>query len=134
MLRTKLKTTSQSLVATAIVMGMITALPDVATSAPFNVAAVQRDSSQGGLFVKTRSWHHGGWHHHYRRHHHLGVGRAIGLGIASAIIGGAVADSRRHYRDEWQRCDDAYNSFRWSDGTFQPYGGGPRELCPYLRG
>lgn len=30
-------------------------------------------------------------------------------------------------------CERRYNSFRRSDGTYQPYGGRPRELCPYLR-
>ena len=26
-------------------------------------------------------------------------------------------------------CDRAYRSFRASDCTYQPYGGGPRKLC-----
>lgn len=62
------------------------------------------------------------------------IGPAIGAGIASIIIGGAIDASKRRYRSRWERCDDRYRSFRWSDGTFQPYGGGPRKLCPYLRG
>lgn len=60
-------------------------------------------------------------------------GRALGAGIAALIIGGAIAASKRNYRGRWERCDDRYKSFRWSDGTYQPYGGGPRVLCPYLR-
>ncbi len=49
------------------------------------------------------------------------------------IIGGSLALSKSRHSDRWQRCDDRYRSFRWSDGTFQPYGDGPRQLCPYLR-
>jgi len=54
-------------------------------------------------------------------------------GIAALIIGGSIAESQAHYLDRWERCDDRFRSFRWSDGTYQPYGGGPRRLCPYLR-
>lgn len=71
----------------------------------------------------------------YRRRGRGGswVGPAIGAGIASLIIGGAIDASKSRYRSRWERCDDRYRSFRWSDGTFQPYGGGSRKLCPYLR-
>lgn len=70
----------------------------------------------------------------YRRRGRGGrwVGPAIGAGIA-AIIGGSIAASKSRYDDRWERCDNRYRSFRWSDGTFQPYGGGGRKLCPYLR-
>jgi hypothetical protein len=30
-------------------------------------------------------------------------------------------------------CEKRYSSFRRSDGTFQPFGGGPRLRCPLLR-
>ena len=76
-----------------------------------------------------RGWRRRGW----RRRGGRWIGPAIGAGIASIIIGGAIEASRRDHRDRWEMCDDRYRSFRWSDGTFQPYGGGPRELCPYLR-
>lgn len=69
-----------------------------------------------------RRWRNGRW-----------IGPAIGAGIAALIIGNSIAESRRRYRNRWEECDDRYNSFRWSDGTYQPYGGGPRRLCPYLR-
>lgn len=62
-----------------------------------------------------------------------GIGPAIGAGIAAAIIGGAIASSKRNYGGRWERCDDRFKTFRYSDGTYQPYGGGPRRLCPYLR-
>ena len=61
-------------------------------------------------------------------------GPAIGAGIAAIIIGGAIAASKDRYRDRWDRCDDEFRTFRWSDGTYIPYAGGPRVLCPYLRG
>jgi BA14K-like protein len=30
-------------------------------------------------------------------------------------------------------CERRYSSFRRSDGTYQPFGGGPRQRCPLLR-
>ncbi|MEZ5816038.1 MAG: BA14K family protein [Hyphomicrobiaceae bacterium] len=76
-----------------------------------------------------RRWGHGRWGHRHRRY---GYGPSVAGAIASAIIGGTIAASQRDHRDAWQRCDDRYRSFRWSDGTFQPYGDEPRRLCPYL--
>lgn len=61
------------------------------------------------------------------------VGPAIGAGIAALIIGGAIASSKERHRDRWERCDDDFRTFRWSDGTYIPYAGSPRVLCPYLR-
>lgn len=82
----------------------------------------------------------------FRRRGGRWIGPAIGAGIAGAILGGGYYydrpyyyrtrryyGPRRVYRSAWRRCDRRYRSFRWSDGTFQPYGGGPRRLCPYLR-
>lgn len=84
--------------------------------------------------VQTARWgghgRYGGW-----RHHGYGWGgAAVGAGILGLIIGGSIAASRETYRSRWDDCAATYRSFRWSDGTFQPYGGGPREVCPYLRG
>lgn len=76
-----------------------------------------------GYYGYRRGWRGDNW-----------WGPAIGAGVAGLIIGGSIAASRSGYSDRWQQCDDEYVSFRWSDGTFQPYGGGPRQLCPYLRG
>lgn len=66
----------------------------------------------------------------YRRRHH-GVG--VAAGIAGLLIGGAIVASQRDYGSRWEACDRRYRTFRWSDGTYIPYAGGPRELCPYLR-
>jgi len=74
---------------------------------------------------------HRRWRRHHRRRYY--GSRWIGPAIASIIIGGAIASSKRDYRDRWERCDDRYKTFRWSDGTYIPYVGSPRRLCPYLR-
>lgn len=71
-----------------------------------------------------------GWNRGYRRHY---GGAGIAAGIAGLIIGGAIANSQTSYRGRWDQCASTYRSFSWNDGTFQPYGGGPRQLCPYLR-
>lgn len=82
---------------------------------------------RAGRYVHGRRWRGGRW-----------IGPAI---VGSVIVGSALAS--RSYaddyyvgdygRDRWELCAETYRSFRWSDGTFQPYGGGPRQLCPYLR-
>ena len=86
-----------------------------------------------GRHFRGRGWR-GGRHYYGRRHgrHYGGGGVGIAAGIAALIIGGAIANSQDKYHGRWERCDNRYKSFRWSDGTFQPYGGGPRQLCPYL--
>lgn len=54
--------------------------------------------------------------------------------IIGAIGGIIINEALRNERSsEFERCDDRYRSFRYSDGTYQPFGGGPRRLCPYLR-
>jgi BA14K-like protein len=36
-------------------------------------------------------------------------------------------------REAIAACERRYSSFRRSDGTYQPYGGGTRQRCPLLR-
>jgi hypothetical protein len=36
-------------------------------------------------------------------------------------------------RQSLAACERRYSSFRRSDGTYQPFGGGPRQRCPVLR-
>jgi len=36
-------------------------------------------------------------------------------------------------RQDLAACERRYSSFRRSDGTYQPFGGGPRQRCPTLR-
>ena len=69
-----------------------------------------------------RRWYGGRW-----------IGPAIVAGTAALIIGGSIAESQARYGDRWEQCADRFQSFRWSDGTYQPYGDNPRRLCPYLR-
>lgn len=48
--------------------------------------------------------------------------------IAGAVVGGALSipgHGTSHYR--W--CSDRYRSYRTSDNSFQPYGGGSRRSC-----
>jgi hypothetical protein len=68
---------------------------------------------------------------YYRRHHRDGISPGA---AAAIIIGGILINEafRAKRRSDFYRCDEDYLTFRWSDGTFQPYGGGPRRLCPYL--
>ncbi|MGE0767683.1 MAG: BA14K family protein [Hyphomicrobiaceae bacterium] len=92
-------------------------------------------SVQLAQYHRGRHWRHRGWHggRHWRhRRGWRGYGPGIVGSIAGAIIGGSIIASQRDHRDAWDRCDARYRSFRWSDGTFQPYGDGPRQLCPYL--
>ncbi len=80
-----------------------------------------------------RGWQRGQWGQR-RGYGYRGYrGPSIAGAIAGALIGGSIVASKRSHGGAWQRCDDRYVSFRSSDGTFQPYGGGPRQLCPYLR-
>lgn len=75
---------------------------------------------------------------YYRRGYRYGRG-AIGLGIAGAIIGGAIIANegyryRRHrYADvsARQQCANTYRSFDWDSGTYMGYDG-VRHVCPYL--
>lgn len=107
-----------------------------------------RSARRGSIFRGGRSYRgarafsHRGWRggrYYGGRYYNRGwrsrnwVGPAIASGIAALIIGGSISASRASYGDRWDRCDARFRSFRWSDGTYQPYGGGPRRLCPYLR-
>ncbi len=77
-----------------------------------------------------------------------GVGGVAGFAVGSAewnkvrdaafadCMGGGVtpvsseAGQYEPWTDEWfAYCEDRYVSFRPSDGTFQPFGGVPRQLC-----
>ena len=93
---------------------------------------------RGGRYYSGRAWRGGryyrpGWRGGRYWYGRRWVGPAIVAGTAALIIGGSIAESRASYGDRWERCADRFQSFRWSDGTYQPYGDNPRRLCPYLR-
>jgi len=121
-------------VALGICAGAV-ALPSAAHAQTVDRAMVQPVQYWGGYGPgpRWRGGYRGGPRYGYRGGGRW-VGPAIGAGIAAAIIGGSLAAARNNYSDEWERCEEEFRSFRPSDGTYQPYGGGPRELCPYLRG
>lgn len=101
-------------------------------------------SYRGRAFRSGRAWR-GGRGYYRNRYHRRGyrsgrywyggrwIGPAIVAGTAALIIGGSVSSSQARYGDRWERCAARFRSFRWSDGTYQPYGDRPRVLCPYLR-
>jgi hypothetical protein len=79
--------------------------------------------------VRRRGGYYGG-RRHYRGYR--GGGRWVAPAIIGGlIIGSTIAQSQAGYRDRWEMCADRYQSFSWSDGTFQPFDG-PRRVCPYL--
>lgn len=57
-----------------------------------------------------------------------------------SVSGPVVSETRRETivvaqnddPDAWDRCEATFQSFRPSDGTYQPYGDVPRQMCPYL--
>ncbi len=65
-----------------------------------------------------------------RRAARRAIGRAAGIILGTIIAKGVRARGRR---SAWEECDDRYRTFRWSDGTYIPYVGSDRVLCPLLR-
>lgn len=135
-----IKPFAAALFSSALLVGASTAtmaapMPNLSVTPPANTASPGGELTAKNALQKVRwrgrHWRGRRWHH--RRHRGRWIGPAIGAGIAAAIIGGAAAASRRDYRDRWERCDERYKTFSWEDGTYIPYVGSPRVLCPYLR-
>ncbi len=99
----------------------------------------------GGYYRGGYGRYYGGWR-----------GPAIGLGVSSAIVAGAIIANqayrprRGYYYDTYaydgpyyypagytgdprKICADHFRSFEWRSGYYTTYGG-ERRLCPYLRG
>jgi hypothetical protein len=97
-----------------------------------------RRAWRGGRFYRGRAWrgarYYRGGRYYGRRYYRGGrwYGRRWWGPSVALIIGGSIAASQAGYHDRWERCAARFRSFRWSDGTYQPYVGG-RRLCPYLR-
>lgn len=110
-----LNSNSSMVINTSVLGSMSSAGQNMAQS---NVEQVRR---RGGYYGRR----------HYRRSYR-GGGRWVAPAIIGGlIIGSTIAQSQASYRDRWEMCADRYQSFSWSDGTFQPYDG-PRRVCPYL--
>ena len=66
-----------------------------------------------------------------------GKARAADNRSGSAPEQQVAADARRlesrYSAGGVEECERRYSSFRREDGTYQPYGGGPRMRCPHLR-
>jgi hypothetical protein len=88
---------------------------------------------RGGRHYRGGRYYGRGWRSGRRWYGGRWIGPAIVAGTAALLIGGSIAQSQSLYEDRWERCADRFRSFRWSDGTYQPYGDTPRRLCPYLR-
>lgn len=150
----KIKSTTFGLLSAAAVAAMCST---VVSAAPLNgggalSAPPYTEAGAAGL-VELAQFRRGGGRGYYRGGGGRGyayrgrrggggrwIGPAIGLGVAGAIIGSGIDSSRRGYASEYsyssgggsQQCASAFRSYDPSDGTYQPYGGGPRERCPYL--
>jgi len=61
--------------------------------------------------------------------------QADAASATAAPVGKAAADpiESEADRQDIAACERRYSSFRRSDGTYQPFGGGPRQRCPMLR-
>lgn len=136
---------SPAAVGSATAAKIVAAMPAVdragaGQTASKNLHQVARKGRRGMRrgFRGHRAYRHRGFRHRGHRrlrghYYHRRHGGAIAAGIAGLIIGGAIVSSKRHYHDRWEACDARYRTFRWSDGTYIPYVGAPRVLCPYLR-
>lgn len=81
-----------------------------------------------GQFGGRRHSQHYGYSGH--RHHGIGGAGIIGGIVASALIAGAIRESRVDSSDV-SRCENAYRSFDADTGTYNGYDG-ERHVCPYL--
>ena len=134
-----------ALVAATVAFGSL-----AANAAPPVKATNPAISTNSDLVMKVQDrrhrgdWNRGRHHGRHHRHHHDGFGNIapyIGLGIAGAILDGALNDDG--YADGYsaegpaygegaaQRCAAQFRSFEWDTGLYTTYAGEKR-LCPYL--
>jgi hypothetical protein len=92
-------------------------------SEPEPSATAQAPAGQGFALVNPN------WKQHRRTQQR----EASLTGRAYDDDGNDRADGRRGSEAAMIACERRYSSFRRSDGTYQPYGRGSREVCPLLR-
>ena len=136
--------------AAALVAATVALGASAASAAPAVKAANPAISTNSDLVMKVQDRRHrgdGNRGRHHRRHHD-GFGNVapyIGLGIAGAILDGALSDDAYaegpgYYAEgpaygegssAAQRCAAQFRSFEWDTGLYTTYEGEKR-LCPYL--
>ena len=76
------------------------------------------------------------WHHHHRKHWPRWYGVPYYYGPDYYYDDYAYYDDGPAYADDGDavsRCAARYRSFDPRTGTYNPGGGKPRRICPYLR-
>lgn len=154
------RTATAALVAAGFALGATTNLTSVHAAPAAASAASSRTLSPNSDIVQVRErrrgeyrrrggdWNGSRNYRRYRDYDNDGWGNSgayIGLGIAGALIGGAIAegayDDGPGYSEgtgygggssgAMQRCAAQFRSFEWETGLYTTYGG-ERRLCPYL--
>ena len=146
------RTATAALVAAGFALAVPAATMSAQAAPAAASAASTRAISTNSEIVQVqdgRRRHHDGRrnHRHHRGGHNDGWGNSgayLGLGIAGAIIGGALSegyDDGPGYSDgvgysgdssgAMQRCASQFRSFEWDTGLYTTYAGEKR-LCPYL--
>ena len=146
---------------TAALIAAAFALGASATTLSVNAAPAAVGAANGRTLVtdsnvinvqdrRYRGERHGGrdrgdWHRGRHRGDNWNPGAYIGLGIAGALLSGALSEGA--YADDYgyadgpgygegssaamRRCASQFRSFEWDTGLYTTYGGEKR-LCPYL--
>ena len=113
--------------AAALAASVLATAPAGAMSLPKMTTSAAQSSSVAD--VAWRNGHRGGGYGH-RNHRGIGGGAIIGGIVAGALIAGAIRESRASGGDI-DRCEESYQSFDRSSGTYLGYDG-ERHVCPYL--
>jgi hypothetical protein len=132
-----------ALVAVTLALGASAATISAHAAPAVGNAANSQISANSGITTVEDHYRHG--NRHWRdRHHRNGfrdVAPYIGLGIAGAIIEGAINEDAADYDESpvysdgssaaMQRCAATFRSFEWDTGLYTTYEGDKR-LCPFL--